>query len=62
MFDRITAFARAHHSWVVAGGLAGLAVYDLSRGDGSAALKALVTAAGILGLRFLPAPASEDKD
>jgi hypothetical protein len=52
--QRIAAFVRAHHAWLAAAGLAGLAAYHAGRGDWGAAGSDLVTAAGVLGLHHYP--------
>lgn len=57
----LVTFARRHHAWVVAAGLLGLAAYHASRGESSAALSAVASAAGLLGLHLYPrqAPPAE---
>lgn len=56
--SKIQAFLASHHSYVLAAGLLGLALYQFTIGDGSAAGSSLAAAAAAVGLKLAAGPAA----
>ena len=57
MLSNIRAYLASHHSYVLAAGLFGLALYQVSTGNGESAGQSIVAALAALGLKVAGKPA-----